>query len=123
MDIDLETCIIGFLIGVALYFLVNRVFILEGAKGNRGRGRGGNPSGQSSSQSSGQSSSQSPGQSPNPSQTPPSESLTDDEKKLKQIIEGAATVITIDDMLDEIAMIKGSVYRDIDKKIKQDILS
>jgi len=31
MNIDLETCILAFLIGVALYFLVNRVFMVEGA--------------------------------------------------------------------------------------------
>lgn len=30
MDIDLETCLVGFLIGFALYLLVNRVFKVEG---------------------------------------------------------------------------------------------
>ena len=33
MDIDLETCFLAFLIGFALYFLVNRVFKVEGITG------------------------------------------------------------------------------------------
>ena len=86
MNINLGPCIIGFLIGVALYFLVNRVFILEGIKKTHGHGHGG----------------KSPSKSPVPSQTPPSESLTDDELKLKKIIEGGKTEITTDEMLDEI---------------------
>ena len=84
MNINLGPCIIGFLIGVALYFLVNRVFILEGKTQHHGHGG------------------KSPSKSPVPSQTPPSESLTDDELKLKKIIEGGKTEITTDEMLDEI---------------------
>ena len=34
MKIDLESCFVGFLIGVAIYLLVNRVFIVEGVTGN-----------------------------------------------------------------------------------------
>jgi hypothetical protein len=30
MDIDLESCLVGFLIGVAIYLLLNRVFMVEG---------------------------------------------------------------------------------------------
>ena len=34
MNIDCETCILAFLIGFALYLLVNRVFMVEGMDSN-----------------------------------------------------------------------------------------
>ena len=44
MDIDLETCILAFLIGFALHLLVNKVFIVEEGVYNPKTGGGINPS-------------------------------------------------------------------------------